>query len=653
MGVDAVDGQATDHLSLRPSGNKGGSFKKFPFFKMITVFLFLPLMLAPRMERSTAPCGPDFPSHEIDLTHWGMEEPSEIGYLSVGIIHKDGGDELIVYDVREKKPSVEEPSESQSRVPPFQGDAFLVDDFQQGGTNSLGGYFSRLVKPPSESRLTVHGFPDGQRALFFSYDRMSSGYTGFWIQLYDFKSPPARRFLLDASPFSYLTFDIRGEEGNEKLTLQMADYKWEKKEDSLEVGDVGRFLPAGRILKSWQRAQIPVREFPKGLDRKTLASLVFLARQGRGKVYIDNVAFTTGTDAQLPQRMVPHIQKSSPHRGMWVWNTGEILKYRDNQTGLVRFARDNGITDIFLQLPYEGQEREGEHAVIWDWPSVRPLLSALHGAKVRVHALDGDPRFALREWHGHIAATIRSIVRFNLASRPEERFDGIRYDNEPYLLPGFAGVRKESLMEQYLDSLRLSKAAAGSGNLEFGVDIPFWFDEKNEFFEPITEFRGRPLAEWVLDIIDNIGIMDYRTESYGPDGIIAHAMGELRYASEREKKVFIGLETSGLPDETILEFGRDQGSSRISLERGEGPRVFLRWFPEGSGPKTGEGLWLFQQNKTFVPSAKLSFFRKNSAELDEVMDQAESEFRKYTAFYGFALHDYESYRMLKQKKGKD
>jgi hypothetical protein len=622
-------------------------------FKTITAWLILPFLFTFSVEYPSIFPDQDLPSCEIDLSLWGLEEPSEIGYLSAGVVHKNGGDELIVYDIRKKKPVVQEPSHPQSRVPPFQGDVFLVDDFEQGSANLLGGYFSRLFKAPAESHLTLHKSPDGRRSLCFAYSRTSAGFAGFWIQLYGFKSPPVQRIFLDASRFAYLTFDIRGEEGDERLTLQVADYTWEKKEDSIEVGDVGRFLPAGKILESWQRAQVPIHEFPESLDKKTLASLVFLARPGSGKVYIDNLSFTTKPDAQFSQRRESGILMPSAHRGMWVWKTKDLLGDEDRQAQLVRFAGDNGITEIFLQLPYEVQEKDGEREIIWDRSSVASLLSSLHREGIKVHALDGDPRFALREWHDHLIATARSIVRFNQSMPQKKRFDGLRYDNEPYLLPNFAGIQKESVMEQYLDSLRILKEIAGSADLEFGVDIPFWFDEKNEFFEPITVFGGSSLSERVLDIVDNIGIMDYRTEAYGPDGIIVHALGELRCASEHGKKIFIGLETAEVPDETLLEFGRSPGPSRISMEKREGTKIFLRWFGESSLPETGGDAFLFQQKETFVPSEKLSFYKKNIEELKEVMEAAESEFQKYSGFYGFALHYYESYRLLEQKKKTD
>jgi hypothetical protein len=585
---------------------------------------------------------------ETDLAHWGLADPSDVGYISVGILHKKSGDELVVYDIRKKRPVVKEPPRPESRIPPFQGNVFLLDDFRQGNVNRLGGYFNGFSKSPSLSSITIDKAPDSLQSLCFSYEQTSPGFSGFWIHCFDFKAAPAERVFLDSTPFRYLTFAIRGEEGSEKLTLQVADYSWEKKEDSLEVGDLGRFLHSGKIEKDWQRAWIPLENLPEGLNRKELASLVFLALQGKGRVYIRDIAFTTTKDARIPPPP-ERAFKPSPHRAMWLWETGALLGNDLEQDQLVDFCRKNGMTEIFLQLPYEVEEKDEGRKIIWDTSKVKTLLSKLHDAAIKVHALDGDPRYALREWHNHVVATIQSVIQFNRSVRPDERFDGLRFDNEPYLLPHFAGIQKESILRQYLDFLRISKKIARSANLEFGVDIPFWFDQKNEFFEPITELEGRPLTEHIIDIVDNIGIMDYRTEAYGADGIIAHALGELQYASKVGKKVFIGLETTALPDETILEFGQGRGASRILLEKLEGTRILLRWIPEDTAVGIENGVFLYQKKQTFVPAEKLTFADKSLDELNQVIEKAESEFNQFPSFYGFVIHSYKSLRLLEQK----
>ena len=597
---------------------------------------------------------------EASLTDWGLTDPSQIGYISVGVLHKKEGKELIIYDIRRKKPVIKEPKGLRGQIPSFEGDFFLVSHFVQGNINGLGGYFSTFSKSPSQAAITIDKAPDGKRALIFSYSNITPGFAGFWIHFFDFKKPPASRIFLDATPFAYLTFSIRGERGEEELLLQVADRKWEKKGDSLVVGDVASFLPAGRINNKWQQAWIPLTKLPEGLNRKELATLVFVVKQsGSERVFVRDLAFTTKMGVQIPRpkeakTLVRHINKA-----MWLWETEKIVTNPKEKQKLLDFCKTQGITDLFLQIPYEAKKEEGKWEILWDSSKIRPLIADLHRAGVTVHALDGDPEFALKKLHGRVIALIQSIIQYNREATPQERFDGIRYDNEPYLLPSFAGVHKEAVLKQYLTLLKASHSLARQANLTFGVDIPFWFDGNNKFFEPVAELEGRPMSKLIIDIVDNIGIMNYRTQAYGADGVITHANSELQYAAMRGKKVFVGLETFELPDETMLEFGSQGSGSQILLKKLNDKKMRIYWVPEGNWDRLKQDsqfsqgiVVLSQTDATSVPSTKLTFAKKGLKDLEKVMQQTKSELEKFSSFYGFAIHSYESYRpWLEQQKG--
>ncbi|MDA2938490.1 hypothetical protein MYX75_09540 [Acidobacteria bacterium AH-259-A15] len=558
-----------------------------------------------------------------------------------------------IYDIRKQRPVVKEASGPRGRAPSFEGDHFLVSHFDRGNTNRLGGYFNGFAKSPSQSAVTMGKAPDGTPALIFSYRNMLPSFAGFWIHLFDFKKHPAARVFLDASPFTYLTFSIRGETGGEGLLLQIADRAWENKEGSLAVGDVASFLPEGKVERRWQQAWISLRKFPVGLNQKELASLVFLVkRNGQGRVFVKDLAFTKKRGVQIPKPKEAKTPMRFLNKAMWLWETEKIVTSPNEQQRLLTFCKTQGITDLFLQIPYEAKEKKGQWEILWSPLLIRPLICQLHQVGVKVHALDGDPRFALGEWHGRVIATIQSIIQYNRERPPQERFDGIRFDIEPYLLPNFGGVQKEAILKQYLSLLVASQTLARQADLAFGVDIPFWFDERNEFFEPTAEVEGRPVSELIIDIVDNVGIMDYRTQAYGADGVIAQGTQELRYAAKRGKEVFVGLETVELPDETILAFSPAcTGSSRILVKAIDGKRLRLYWIPDGqwallqNDSQLLQGaILLSQTHATSVPSAKLTFAKKSLEDLKEVMQQTASELLYFPSFCGFALHSYESYR---------
>ena len=108
-----------------------------------------------------------FPSQEISLADWGLTDPSEIGYISVGILHKRERDDLRLYDIRRQRPVVKEPGGPRGRTPSFEGNLFLVSHFKEGNINRLGGYFNGFAQSPSVSAVTIDKAPDGRPALNF------------------------------------------------------------------------------------------------------------------------------------------------------------------------------------------------------------------------------------------------------------------------------------------------------------------------------------------------------------------------------------------------------------------------------------------------------------------------------------------------------
>ena len=591
---------------------------------------------------------------EIDLSHWGMDRIQDIGFVSIGILHGPDQDQMVVYDILTDKPTFQIPEGPWGAVPEFSGNTFLVVDFNEGNVNRLGGYFNSFSRAPSTADLTISRLTGGDQALTFVYTRDTSGFAGFWIHLFDFKSPPAQRVFLDSSPFNFITFSIRGEHGQEALRFQVADRIWEQKEDSLPIDEVGTFLPAGRITKEWQRAWVPLKNLPTRVDAKELASMVFAAARGGGRVYIRDIAFTVSRAAPAMLSETRPEPKPPAGKGMWLWETETLLGDREAQEQLHAFCRDQRVTDLFLQLPYRAEKAGEEWRISWDRFGMQQLLKGLHAVGITCHALDGDPKYALSEYHDQVKATLQEIIRFNRNSDPEARFDAVRYDIEPYLLPRFAGVHKETVLRQYLVLLKDLKEYTSAAGLDLGVDIPFWFDARSRFFEPVAELDGRPLTERILEIVDNIGIMDYRTRAYGADGTIAQAVDEIRHAEKLGKNVYIGLETVPLPDETILDFEKARGSSALQIRKLDGTRVLLAWTASSSDlmeADVGQHT-LFQANRIEVPSSRITFHEMTREELSAVMRKTAGEFGRYRSFYGFAIHSYESFRpwLERQKK---
>ena len=634
--------------------NEGESL---PIFSLKLLFLyslkFLIIGLIISGVFSSLSFGQTYPTKKILLSDWGLNHPSEIGYIRMGLLHKNGEDSIIIYDLGKSKPIVVDPPGPRGQTPFFSNNFYVVDQFDQGNVNKLGGYFNGFARSPSQSSVSIEKSPEGIPGLAFNYKNKKPGFSGFWIHLFDFKSPPSQRKYFNASPFSFLTFSIYGNKGNEQIQLRMADRIWEKKEDSLLIGDVGSFIPEGNIQNKWTQVWVPLSKLPKKLNSKELASVVFQVKgEGQSQILIKDLAFSQKRDITIPSSKKSLSVDRPIQKAMWLWETNKILNSQQESDQLLEFCQKEKITDLFVQIPYEAQKNLDQWEIDWDSKKMRSFISRLHKNNIKTHALDGDPRFALREWHGRVLALIKRVAQYNEEGKSSEQFYGIRFDIEPYLLPSFVGVNKENKLKEYLELLQKSRILTTKANLAFGVDIPFWFDSRNIYYKPTAAVEGRPVSEHIIDIVDNIGIMDYRTVAYGADGVIAHGSDELRYAEKKGKKVFIGLETVPLPDETIYEFnhkGRGKGS-KITLDTIDDQHVQVSWIPPKVNLTANDSQVLKQISVVNVPSSKITFDKLSPKDLRKVLQHLKVELQKYSSFHGIVIHSYESYRPWLEKQ---
>jgi hypothetical protein len=285
----------------------------------------------------------------------------------------------------------------------------------------------------------------------------------------------------------------------------------------------------------------------------------------------------------------------------------------------------------------------------------------------------------------------------------------MHFDNEPYLLVAWQEPpRREALLKDFLDlNVRITDAAHAAG-MVFGIDIPFWWqstdDETNEAIGAVT-FRGvRKSASYhALDIVDNLGIMDYRNAAAGPDGIVSHAQDLLSYADRtRRARVWVGVETSrsedapywflaGVPRAAFRDaiFGRapshdalrrsdlrvvndgglvhlglggSDASALASVARhfklatsrpgaadaaaaalrndGEWGRIEPRPVPDGQGAAYAGVAAM----RTMLP--KLTFAGKTLDEMERELAAAETQFLSHSSYEGIAVHHYASYRAV-------
>ena len=454
----------------------------------------------------------------------------------------------------------------------------LVDDFESSERNYLGGRRSTYERAPSRATAVaipaVRGGNYG-RVLRLQGDRKAAGFCGAWLHLFRTNALQPRYF--DATPFKYLSFWVRGHAGGERLTIKLADQRWIEKEDSVEVGKIGQYLPGG-ITQQWQEVLVPLAG-DQGLALEQLGGLTFdFDLPGQHTVYVDNVAFKSARKvprssgaSRVRQSLLPTIASRKFDRALWVWTTDQVLDDTLRRDTLFTFCRQQGISQLWMQLLYEIKaERQAGHVaqskcVIQRANAWERLLRSAHDQGLEIHALAGYPEHAQREWHHISLAIVEAVIDFNRGKPAFDQFDGVHFDNEPHLLVGWHDAqRREQILFEFL-SLNAEcqrRVRATSSQLKFGIDIPFWWqDREAPTNEPVgnVTFRGqrRAASYHAIDLLDNVGIMNYRDRAHGKDGMIAHGRDLLKYADEpSQAKIYMGVETFAYqPTDVIFVVG--------------------------------------------------------------------------------------------------
>lgn len=562
------------------------------------------------------------------------------------------------------------------RIPDFQEGYYRVADFDGGQSNHGKGSFGVFQRAPSEARMDLDvrvRRGDGGSSLRLEYDRQDEGYCGLWVYLPEGGNDSTERVYLNASPFPYLSFWIKGLRGGEDVTVHIADHAWHLKDSALPLASLSELLPQG-VSREWQEVIVPLAPAQEqGLDLTRLASLSFhFSASGAGTVFIDDLAFKTSQTAFVPPTAPPPRARAGRtlRRATWIWDPTKFLENPDEQQELFRFSRRHSINVFFVQISCHYRQVGEEKVCELDREDeFRTFIREARRHGIEVHALDGYRYHVLPRWHPQVLAQVRAVLDFNARVPPEERFAGIHHDNEPYLIPAFSGRLREDLLAYFLDLAAACQQLIrqNSDSLVYGVDIPFWYDSHE------VTWRGvrKPMSEHVIDIVDLVGIMAYRTDALGANGVIALASDETAYASRLGKQVFVALETSALPDQVSYTFAdgnrvaeslasEARSQTYLVIEERDGAAI-LYWKefharPGDDAPLLRESLATDGQRRLFlsieksvVPASMLSFAGYEAKALEAVVARVQDAFQESAGFAGVAIHDYESYWRLSRQ----
>jgi hypothetical protein len=367
----------------------------------------------------------------------------------------------------------------------------------------------------------------------------------------------------------------------------------------------------------------------------------------------------------LPEPSVEPVE-GTRQTALWVWTTEALILDLEERATFLDFVEQQGITRVFLYLAAAQGERPSAGYIPFSSEEVGPLLAELRTRGALAYALDGDKDYVLEENHAGVYRTVERLVEHNRSVPPEQRFHGVRYDIEPYLAQGFQGPARQQRLDAYVELIAGVSAIAKPAGLAVAVDIPFWFDAPDEetgtYMEATLAGTKAPILEHIMSVVDDIAIMDYRTNAMGPNGALAHAYHELELGERMDIDVYVGVETIQLPDEDLHTFWGP-------VTEGLPPRGTTRWIVLEGGADDRTRLWLVDSDAALteladrtadarslrhwpagraarVSADAQSFHNLGRDRMREVTSEVLQYFGVRPAFVGFAFHDYRGLREL-------
>jgi hypothetical protein len=117
----------------------------------------------------------------------------------------------------------------------------------------------------------------------------------------------------------------------------------------------------------------------------------------------------------------------------------------------------------------------------------------------------------------------------------------------------------------------VEKLHADAPELLYGADITFWFDKENPDGTPCypVTFHGitKDASKHLLDLADNVGIMGYRENAAGRNGLISLAQRTITYADHAHGRAFVGVKMARIGPKNESFFGHTEAEMNTELRK--------------------------------------------------------------------------------------
>ncbi|MGG1660839.1 hypothetical protein [Brevibacillus sp. NRS-1366] len=238
-------------------------------------------------------------------------------------------------------------------------------------------------------------------------------------------------------------------------------------------------------------------------------------------------------------------------KATWIWHTTLIASEPDQ---IISFSKEQGVNLLYLRIDISRKPAY-----------YQAFLKKANEAGIKIHALSGSPAWGLVENRSRIMALVDWVIAYNQAAANGEKFSGIHFDIEPYLLPEWK-TDQASVVSQWKENVAAyTERVKQYPALEIGCDIPFWLDKIY-----LPDDSSTALSKWLISKHDHVTIMSYRDRVEGPNSISSLVTEEIGWADELGKKIVLAVETKESSEGNYISFyeeGKaymDQMLSRLS-----------------------------------------------------------------------------------------
>ncbi|MBH0191656.1 MAG: hypothetical protein HP492_07845 [Nitrospira sp.] len=323
---------------------------------------------------------------------------------------------------------------------------------------------------------------------------------------------------------------------------------------------------------------IPMTELGRSLDLRRAAALVVTTEDSEAQVILEQMDLARDRAGLAP----------SGRSGLWVWRYREAI---EDPGAILSICRRHSLSRIMIQMP---ASEDGPEI----WRAYVRLLVTLRESGIEVVALDGYPEAIYDPQQ--LAGKIRRLL---------------------------------SLVEPHLLAIDLIKEMIGQ-RTHLSVVMPFWLTT--------VAVRGRPLEFAVMDRVDEVVVMSYRTDL---DEVKSLSDDTLRYGDLIGIPVWLAVETITLPVEQRVTLKREP---RLHLVDAVLDRLHRRLiFPPFSSPllkdDPREGFRV--HHRMTVRPERITFAGRPRSDVEKAVRTLLNTVA-HRSFAGIVIHDFDGLRAL-------